>query len=69
MRIEFDSSVCQGHNRCYVLAPRLFDVDDEGYAILRLGDGGTAELPEDLIDNARLAADNCPEFAIVVSDR
>ena len=69
MRISFDSSVCQGHNRCYVLAPRLFDIDDEGYAILRLGDGGTADLPEDLIDDARLAADNCPEFAIVVSDR
>ena len=51
MRISFDSSVCQGHNRCYVLAPRLFDIDDEGYAILRLGDGGTADLPEDLIDD------------------
>ena len=36
MRIEFDRSACQGHNRCYLLAPELFDVDDEGYAVLRV---------------------------------
>ena len=68
MRIEFDDGACQGHNRCHVLAPRLFDIDDEGYAILRLGDGKGAELPDDLTAGAQLAADNCPEFAIVVSE-
>ena len=31
MRIQFDRDACQGHNRCYLLAPELFDVDDEGY--------------------------------------
>lgn len=62
MRIHFDRDACQGHNRCYLLAPELFDVDDEGYAIL-LVDG---EVPADLEDKARLAADNCPEYAITV---
>ena len=44
MRIEFDRSACQGHNRCYLLAPELFDVDDEGYAVLRVEGDVPAEL-------------------------
>ncbi|RMH72749.1 MAG: ferredoxin, partial [Actinomyces sp.] len=36
MRIAFDRAACQGHNRCYLLAPELFDTDDEGYAVLKL---------------------------------
>ncbi len=64
MRINLDSDACQGHNRCYTLAPELFDTDDEGYAILRI-DG---EIPKDLEEKAMLAVDNCPEFAIEVAD-
>ena len=62
MKISYDRSACQGHNRCYSLAPELFDVDDEGYAVL-VGDG---TVPEGLEEKARLAVDNCPEFAITV---
>ena len=62
MKIEFDRDKCQGHNRCYMLAPDLFDVDDEGYAILR--DAGT--VPGELERQAQLAADNCPEVAITL---
>ena len=28
MRVHLDAQKCQGHNRCYALAPELFDVDD-----------------------------------------
>ncbi len=66
MRIVYDRTACQGHNRCYALAGAIFDVDDEGYSILRLGDGVTAEVPPELEELAILAADNCPEFAITV---
>ncbi len=62
MRIEFDRDACQGHNRCYLLVPELFDVDDEGYAILRV----TGDVPSDLEHKAQLAADNCPEYAITI---
>jgi len=62
MRIVLDSDACQGHGRCYALAPDLFDTDDDGYSVL-LVDG---EVPEALQDAARLAADNCPEFAITI---
>lgn len=64
MRIVFDQSACQGHNRCYSLAPELFDVDDMGTAILRI----EGEIPPELHEKAHLCADNCPEYAISVED-
>lgn len=64
MRITLDTEACQGHGRCYALSPTLFDTDDDGYAVL-LVDG---EVPAGSEDAARLAADNCPEYAITVQD-
>jgi ferredoxin len=64
MRIVLDSNACQGHGRCYALAGALFDSDDEGYAVLL----ETGDVPPELADLARLAADNCPEYAITVVD-
>jgi ferredoxin len=57
-----DPDKCQGHARCYALAPELFDVDDYGQSTV-IGDGS---VPEALEDKARLAVANCPEYAIEV---
>ena len=64
MKVRVDPDKCQGHNRCYSLAPELFDVDDFGYATAA-GDGAVA--PE-LADKAKLAAANCPEYAVIIED-
>ncbi len=64
MRVTVDSERCQGHSRCALLAPELFTVDDYGQASV-VGDG---EVPEELLAKARLAVDNCPEFAIELHD-
>jgi len=64
MRVHVDSERCQGHNRCYALAPELFDVDDYGYAH-EVHDG---VVPDSLEDQARLAEANCPERAISISE-
>lgn len=64
MRVTVDSEKCQGHNRCFALAPELFDVDEYGTAVV-IGDGTVAA---DLEDKARLAVANCPEFAIGIED-
>lgn len=61
MRVEVDGERCQGHNRCYVLAPELFDVDDYGNAVVR-GDGRVDGV--EIEAKARLAVANCPEYAI-----
>jgi ferredoxin len=64
MRVHVDGDRCQGHNRCYALAPDLFDVDDLGFAT-ELGHGVVAPEHE---EQARLAAANCPEHAIEISE-
>ncbi len=64
VRISVDADKCQGHNRCYSLAPELFDVDDYGYATA-VGDG---EVPVGMEDKARLAAANCPEYAVLIEE-
>ncbi len=64
MRIRFEQEKCQGHNRCYLLAPELFDVDDDGYAVVLV----EGELTDEQAAKAQLAADNCPEYAIEVVD-
>lgn len=64
MQVVVDAARCQGHNRCYALAPELFDVDDYGQAVVI----GTGEVPTELEDKARLAVANCPEFAVSIRD-
>ena len=60
MKVKIDPGLCQGHGRCYDLAPGLFGEDDEGYGQV-LGDG---IVPQEAEPDARLAALNCPEHAI-----
>jgi ferredoxin len=64
VKVHVDAEKCQGHNRCYSLAPELFDIDDFGYASAA-GDG---MVPPELEDKAKLAAANCPEYAVIVQD-
>ena len=64
MRVVVDSEKCQGHNRCYALAPEFFDVDDLGFAFA-IFDG---EVPPELEAGARVAASNCPEYAITIQE-
>jgi ferredoxin len=60
VKVRIDSQLCQGHGRCYDLAPSLFGDDDEGYGQV-LGDG---TVPPGAEQDARLAVGNCPERAI-----
>jgi len=62
VKVQIDPERCQGHGRCYDLAPSLFGDDEEGYGQV-LGDGTV--LPEQERE-ARLAVVNCPEHAIEV---
>lgn len=64
MRIHVDRDKCEGHSRCYALAPALVDVDDLGNAF----ELDAGEVPAGLEDKARLIVDNCPEFAITIEE-
>lgn len=64
MKVRVDGALCQGHNRCFALAPDLFDLDDDGFAAAA-GDG---TVPAGREAAAELAADNCPEMAVHVDE-
>jgi len=62
--ISVDPARCQGHARCVVFAPDVFDIDDEGYSFVQPERGTCAQLSEDV----QLAIANCPERAISATD-
>jgi ferredoxin len=64
MKIRVDGDKCQGHNRCFIVARELFELDDYGYAH-EFGDG---TVPEGMEEKARLAVQNCPEQAIFIEE-
>jgi len=60
VKLHIDPGLCQGHGRCYDLAPDLFGDDEEGYGQV-LGDG---TVPPGKEQQAQRAVLNCPEHAI-----
>jgi ferredoxin len=63
VRVILDREKCQGHGRCYVLAPDVFAPDEEGYGtVLR------SEVAGALVEEARRGAQGCPEEAITLED-
>jgi ferredoxin len=62
VKVQINPELCQGHGRCYDLAPDLFGADDEGYGKV-LGGGLVPPAAE---RQARLAQSNCPERAVEV---
>ena len=63
-RVHVDQAKCQGHNRCYSIAPDLFELDDLGVS----SETGGGIVPPGLVDAARRAEANCPEFAISLTE-
>jgi ferredoxin len=61
MHIKLDVDRCQGHGRCYVLAPDLFDADEFGHCVLLVDD-----VPAGREDDARTGVENCPEQALAL---
>jgi ferredoxin len=60
------STACQGHGRCYTLAPQLLSSDDEGYVTISGGD--PIEVPEEMRELAENVVGSCPENAISLID-
>lgn len=60
--VEVDADRCVGHGRCYTLAPKVFDADDVGHAVVL-----AREVSGDLEAQGADAARNCPEGAITLS--
>ena len=63
MRVEVDRDRCEGNAVCVGIAPDLFDLDDEDYAVVKAD-----PVPADQEDQVREAAHSCPEQAIMITD-
>jgi len=63
MRVEVDHDRCEGNAVCVGIAPDLFDLDDEDYAVV------TADpIPADHEDVAERAIAECPRAALIRKD-
>jgi ferredoxin len=59
MALTIDTTRCQGHGRCALINPDLFDVNDDGYGVVL-----NPEPEGDAKAGADRAIGNCPEQAI-----
>ena len=59
MKVHVNPQVCAGFGVCLGLCPEVFELHDDGYAIVRV-----SEVPPELEDAVRQAVSQCPASAI-----
>ncbi len=59
MRLQVNPIDCVGHGLCAELLPEWIQLDEWGYPILT-----DPQLPSELIEHARRAANRCPMLAL-----
>jgi ferredoxin len=59
MKVHVNAQVCAGFGVCLGLCPEVFELHDDGYAIVRV-----SEVPPALEDAVRQAVNQCPASAI-----
>jgi ferredoxin len=62
MKVEIDADICGGFGTCVGKAPTVFEVTDDGYAVVLLPD-----VPEELEAAVQEAVTLCPTRAITIS--
>ena len=63
MKVHVNANVCAGFGVCVGICPEVFELHDDGYAIVRV-----SEVPPELEDAVRRAVSQCPASAISLSD-
>ncbi|GAB3315254.1 ferredoxin [Haliea atlantica] len=64
MKVHVDLNKCQGHARCEEICPEVFATDEvEGKAVIL-----QENVPEAHRENTILAVQNCPEYALSLSE-
>jgi ferredoxin len=62
VNVVVDPERCQGHARCWTICPEVFDLDEQGHAVVT-----GIEITPELTAKVEQAASNCPEGAIIIS--
>lgn len=62
MKVRVDKDLCDGFQNCIAICPEVFEMEDD-VAFAKVED-----VPEDLQDKCRDAADACPVDAIIIEE-
>ena len=63
MKAIVDADTCTGCGLCVDNCPEVFELSDDGIAKVKV-----AQVPAELAESCRDAADNCPVEAITIED-
>ncbi|MGH3633730.1 MAG: ferredoxin [Mycobacterium sp.] len=61
VHVEINRAACEGHGLCAQAAPEIYELDDDGYARLRV-----AEISESQHAGAEEGARACPVVALTI---
>ena len=61
-RVSTDLERCQGHGKCVIECPEVFDADEQGFVVVR-----AEEIPDSLRAAVQRCVDDCPEGALGVA--
>ena len=62
MKVKIDPDLCTGDEICVQMCPEVFEMEGDKAIVLQ------EEVPEELRDSVREAADSCPSEAIIIED-
>ena len=62
MTVTVDNDVCQGHARCWHVAPEFFTLDDEGYSNICQD----KPVPASAEAHVTAGVEACPEMALTI---
>ena len=77
MRVWIDQDLCTGAGLCEEICPQVFTLLEDGLAYVKEGDrvlsdpsgaDGVAQVPSELEDAVREAAEECPGECIFIED-
>lgn len=63
MKVKVDAELCSGDAVCSEMCPEVFEMNDEDVAIVIVD-----EVPSELEDEVREAAEACPEECIIIEE-
>jgi ferredoxin len=60
--VSVDENLCQGHARCNLICPEVFDLDEAGFSVVI-----APHVPPEYEAKVKEAVLNCPERAITTT--